>query len=272
MNANRPTVLTAIASGKGGTGKTFLATTLAQALSREGERVLLFDGDLGLSNIAVQLGSTKTGAFSSVLSGEIPAHEGAQAFAGGIAKRGGFDVLAAPAGSTHLAATEGPAILRTVASLRLAAGYDRVIIDLGAGIDETVMRFASVADEVIVVLTPDPTALTDAYAFVKLHSHYLSHRLLTGHAPGIVVNQASGETEARAIAQALNNACKGFLNLDLEYLGAVRRDPKVVDAIRRQQPLLTLHPKCPAASDVSALAIKLLGRQRRELALAAGLR
>jgi flagellar biosynthesis protein FlhG len=147
-----------------------------------------------------------------------------------------------------------------------------VIIDLGAGIDETVMRFASVADEVIVVLTPDPTALTDAYAFIKLHAHHLSHRLQTGHPPALVVNQAGNDNEARAIAQALNNACRGFLHMTLDYLGSVRRDAKVVDAIRRQQPLLALHPKSHAASDVTTIAQRLIQRQRGVPAAAASIR
>src|SRR5262249_14850296 len=156
----------------------------------------------------------------------------------------------APAGSTHLAAINTPALLRTVAALRLSTGYDRVLLDLGAGIGDGVMRFADTSDDTIVVLTPDPTALTDAYAFIKLHAQRICQRRQAAPMTSIIVNQAASSREAHAIAGTLANAAHGFLGLPLNYLGHVRRDIKVVDALRRQQALLMAHPTCPAALDV----------------------
>jgi flagellar biosynthesis protein FlhG len=244
--------LTAIASGKGGTGKTFLATNLAQALSYERERVLLFDGDLGLSNIVVQLGLTQQARFAAMLAGECAAHDAAVPFAGGAKRRGGFDVLAGPPGSGDLAAADASTLIRTMASLRLAAGYDRVILDLGAGVDETVLRLAASADQTIAVLTPDPSALTDAYALIKL----LAKRT-HGRAADFVVNQANSASDARVTGETLINACRSFLTVVPKNLGYIRRDPKVADAIRHQSLLSAVHQNCVAACDISALAQKL---------------
>jgi flagellar biosynthesis protein FlhG len=263
MMTRHPT-LTAIASGKGGTGKTFIAVTLAHALSYEGERVLLFDGDLGLSNVAVQLGLTVETPFAAVLAGEIPPHDAAIPFAGGAQRRGGFDILAGPPGSGMFVHTSRGDTARLLAGLKLTSGYDRVILDLGAGVGDDVMRFSGAADQTILVVTPDPAALTDAYAFVKLHAQ--RHRPTTPAfpAPAFLVNQAS-TAEARAVAQALTGSCRSFLNIAVHSLGTVRRDPKVVDAVRHQQPLPSLHKECGAAHDIVALAGRLSQAHRSRL-------
>ena len=245
--------LVAIASGKGGTGKTFLATNLAAALAREGERVLLFDGDLGLSNVSVQLGMTESTRFAAVLAGLIAAQDAAQPFLGGAGKRGGFDVLAGLPGSGDLADVPPAMILRTVAALRLSLGYDRVLIDLGAGVDESVLRFAAAADRTLVVLTPDPSAITDAYAFVKM----LAKRT-KGRDCAFLVNQAENAADARHTAETLLNACKTFLGLIPENLGFIRRDPKAYEAVRRQDLLMSVDAKSPAAEDIRALAQSLI--------------
>ena len=212
--------------------------------------MLLFDGDLGLSNIVVQLGLTQTAPFAAVLAGECAAHDAAIPVAGGAKRRGGFDVLAGPPGSGDLAGLDRIALTctRTMASLRLAAGYDRVVLDLGAGVDETVLRFAAAADETIAVLTPDPSALTDAYALIKL----LAKRC--GRAARFVVNQANTPSEALLVtAETLINACRSFLTVVPRIWVTIRHDPKVADAIRRQTLLSTLHPRCAAAADISLL-------------------
>ena len=242
-------LLTAIASGKGGTGKTFIASTLAQALANEGERVLLFDGDLGLSNVAVQLGLAHAEKFAAVLAGTLAVHDAAMPFCRRAHKPGKVDVLAGPGGSGTHVNVDAATVMRTVAALRLSIGYDRVILDLAAGVEDTVMRFATAADECFVVLTPDPAALTDAYAFIKL---YL--RRAGGRVPGFLVNQAANAKEAAQVADALAASCVNFLNVAPNRAGFVRRDANVVDAVRRQTPLLKLHPQCAAAGDVISLA------------------
>ena len=249
--------LTAIASGKGGTGKTLLATALAHALAQEGERVLLCDADLGLSNTSVHLGLDDCGDLPGFLSGDAALTEAVAPVLGGADTRGGFDIIAAPSGSGALANLGEPGAQTLLAKLKTAKNYDRVVLDLSAGVDAAVMRFAASSDEVLLVFTPDPAALTDAYAFVKLLQRIVPNRL-----PHMLVNMAANEAEARRTAEALTTTCKAFLKSAPPYLGAVPRDAGAIDAVRRQAGLLTLYPQSPAAMAVTAVAKRLHSRLR----------
>lgn len=255
--------LTAIGSGKGGTGKTFVTVTLAHALAHLGERVLLCDADLGLSNTALHLGLDSGGDIAGVLAGKTPIDKAVVPVFGGVKTRGGFDLLGAPAGSGALANAGEMGASQLLTTLRFSAHYDRVLLDLGAGVDSMVMRFAAGADENILVMTPDPAALTDAYAFAKL----LALRA-AGRKPSILVNMAAGETEARRTADALIGVSKNFLKLEPEYLGAIPRDAHALTAVRRQTSLLTLYPQSAAARAIEAVARKISGRGEKPKASA----
>lgn len=248
--------LTAIGSGKGGTGKTFVTVTLAHALAHLGEKVLLCDADLGLSNTALHLGLDHSGDLAGILSGKATVESAIVPVFGGAKNRGGFDLLGAPSGSGALANAGELGASQLLTTLRFSAHYDRVLLDLGAGVDAMVMRFAAGADENILVMTPDPAALTDAYAFVKL----LAHRA-AGRKPSILVNMASGENEARRTADALIGVAQNFLKLTPDYLGYVPRDPHALTAVRRQTPLLSLYPQSAAARAIETVARKITGRE-----------
>jgi flagellar biosynthesis protein FlhG len=246
--------LTAIGSGKGGTGKSLAATALASALSFCGERVLLCDADLGLSNASVHLGLESGGDLGGVLSGRLSLDQAVVPVLEGPGHRGGFDLIAAPAGSGAFANVDQSAAECLIAKLRAAKSYDRVLLDLSAGVDATTMGFAARADETILVLTADPASLTDAYAFVKLQMR------LGGTLPLALVNMAETEGEARRTVDALTKTCLAFLKIAPEYLGAVRRDPHVVAAIRQQKPLVVLFPQSPASRGFEAIARRLRER------------
>jgi flagellar biosynthesis protein FlhG len=250
--------LTAIGSGKGGTGKTFVTVTLAHALAHLGERVLLCDADLGLSNTALHLGLDSGGDISGVLAGKTPLENAVVPVFGGVKTRGGFDLLGAPAGSGALANAGEMGARQLLTTLRFSAHYDRVLLDLGAGVDAMVMRFAAGADENILVMTPDPAALTDAYAFAKL----LAHRA-AGRKPSILVNMAAGEQEARRTADALIGVSQNFLKIVPEYLGSIPRDAHALTAVRRQTSLLALYPQCAAARAIDAIAHRLVGHEKQ---------
>jgi flagellar biosynthesis protein FlhG len=243
--------ITAIGSGKGGTGKTLTALSLAHALTLEGERLLVCDADLGLSNTTVQLGVDSGGDLAGVLAGTCVLREGVVSIEGGCAKRGGYDLLAASPGSGALANTQASTLTRLITVLRSARGYDRILLDLAAGVDNTVLAFAASADETLLVMTPDPASLTDAYAFTKL----LLRR--GGAQPSFVVNMALSDQEARRAADALVNSARAFLDAAPEYLGGIPRDPRVQEAVRRQANLLLLYPQSHAAIAFSTVARKL---------------
>lgn len=241
--------ITAIGSGKGGTGKTLIAVSLAHALAHEGERVLLCDADLGLSNAAVHLGLDDGGNLPSVMRGECAVADAIVPVLGGAEKRGGFDLLSAPAGSGAFANSNKEDARRLLIALSGADSYDRILLDLGAGVDETTMMFAAAADEAVLVMTPDPSALTDAYAFTKL-----LHRADNSRLPSVIVNIATNETEAQKSFDALAATARAFLKCEPDYLGGIPRDPKANDAVRRQCHLLTLYPQAPAARAIESVA------------------
>jgi flagellar biosynthesis protein FlhG len=241
--------ITAIGSGKGGTGKTLIAVSLAHALAHEGERVLLCDADLGLSNAAVHLGLDDGGNLPAVMRGDCAVSDAIVPVLGGAEKRGGFDLLSAPAGSGALANSNKEDARRLLIALSAADAYDRILLDLGAGVDDTTMMFAGAADEAVLVMTPDPAALTDAYAFTKI-----LHRADSSHVPLVLVNIATNDAEAHKSFQALAATSRAFLKIEPHYLGCVPRDAKANDAVRRQCHLLTLHPQAPASRAIEAVA------------------
>ena len=254
--------ITALGSGKGGTGKTLIAISLAHAFAHAGERVLLCDADLGLANASVHLGLKHGGNLAGLLAGQLSLRAATVKVACG--PHCSFDLLAAASGA--FANPDGTAVAKLITTLEAAYDYDRVLVDLGAGVDDVVMRVAARADETLLVLTPDPASLTDAYAFTKLML-----RRTGGRVPQVLVNMALNANEGRRIADTLQASAKSFLHIVPNYLGFIPFDPRVPDAVRRQSPLLSTFPQSPAARAIEALARKLHSTMRVPLP-AVGLR
>lgn len=241
--------IVAVASGKGGVGKTLLSVTLSHAFARSGQRTLLFDGDLGLANVDVQLGIVPDHDIGMVLAGRLSLPEAVTVY-----PAGGFDILAGRSGSGRLAAVPARGISELRGDLiALADSYDRVVIDIGAGVEKGLRRLAGIAGRCLIVTTDEPTALTDAYAFIKMMTSQRHPSRIQ-----VIVNMAPSKAEGERTYQVLRKACESFLRLSPPLAGIVRRDKYVRDAIRRQAPLLTRYPSCPAASDVEAMAEKLI--------------
>lgn len=245
-------LLTAIGSGKGGTGKTLVTVTLAQALAHKGERVLLCDADLGLSNVSVHLGVEDCGDLGSLLSGACALGDAVVPVLGGAGTWGGFDLIAGPAGSGALANGGAIAAEALIAKLRQGSAYTRVLIDLAAGVDAAVIAFAAAADETILVLSPEPTSLTDAYAFTKLLLRATGTRM-----PRVIINMATNAADGRRAQEAMAATCSAFLNMVPDFLGTIPRDSHAQDAVRRQHPLMTLSPQAPASRALTAIANEL---------------
>ena len=242
-------MIIAIASGKGGVGKTWFAVTLAHAAARAGRHALLFDADLGLANVDIQLGLTPEFDLGSVIAGRATLTDAVLHH-----PDGGFDIVAGRSGSGALLTLEPAVLERMLAALhQVSAQYDLVLLDLGAGLERTVRRLSSWADMLLVVATEEPTSLTDAYAVLKLYA--------TDRPQGearIVVNQAATRQAGVRTYATLQRACQTFLGQAPACAGVIRRDEHVRDAIRRQTPMLTRHPNAPAAADVTAIAMGLL--------------
>ena len=252
--------IVAVASGKGGVGKTWFSITLAHALTRMGKKVLLFDGDLGLANVDVQLGLMPKRDLNDVIRGRLSLDKVVQTY-----EDGDFDIIAGRSGQASLASLPSQRLtLLRDQLLDVAADYDAVICDLGAGVDRTVRMFSAMASQSILITTDEPTSLTDAYAFIKI-----------GNAAGmskninIVVNMASSEMEGEKTYKTLLKACSNFLRLKPPLLGMVRVDPKVKESIRHQTPLLMRSPNTQAAENVEDIASELWRKLRASMRAAA---
>jgi flagellar biosynthesis protein FlhG len=235
----------AVASGKGGVGKTWFSITLSHALAKQGKKVLLFDGDLGLANVDVQLGLMPKRDLNDVIRGRLGIDKIIQRY-----EEGGFDIVAGRSGQASLSALPSQRLtLLRDQLLEVANNYDVVIMDLGAGVDRNVRMFSATATKTLLVATDEPTSLTDAYAFIKLGSAAGMSKNIS-----IVVNQASSVIEGEKTYKTLLKACENFLRLSPALAGMIRHDVRVKDSIRHQTPILIRSPNADAAEDVQKVA------------------
>jgi flagellar biosynthesis protein FlhG len=238
----------AVVSGKGGVGKTNLALNLGYALHRGGHRVLLMDCDLGLANLDVLLGLTPDKNLQDLLSPDTRPDDVVVPI-----EPGGFDFLPSASGVPELIDLDEDVQALLFERLNaLIGGYDFLLLDLGAGISRTVLRFAAMTRERLVVITPEPTSLTDGYAMIKV--------MLTSHGVRdfqVVVNMAASAEEGKRSFERLHAACARFLDLDIKYAGCVRSDPAVPRAVIRQTPLLKLAPGSDAGRDILQIAVRM---------------
>ncbi|MAU40201.1 MAG: cobyrinic acid a,c-diamide synthase [Kordiimonas sp.] len=249
-----PSKLINIASGKGGVGKTWLAITLSHALSRAGQNVLLFDGDLGLANIDIQLGLLPETDLGSVIAGAGNLSDAVTTYQDDSNSTVTFDVIAGKSGSGALASLRRPHLQQLRSDLKtLSRSYDVTFLDLGAGIENHVTTLAGHDGLTVVVVTPDPTSLTDAYAFIKVHTTRNPDAKVA-----IAINMAEDRHEGKRTYETLRKVCENFLKLSPPLAGIIRRDRHVTAAIREQYPLLARYPQCQAAEDVLKLSHKLL--------------
>ena len=243
----------AVTSGKGGVGKTFVSANLAAALAKRGHRVLVLDADLGLANLDVVLNLYPKVTLHDVFTGKAKLEEAI------VRAPGGFSVLLAGSGMveySRLTSEVRDDFLRIMSGL--IPHYDIIILDTGAGISDVVLFAVSLASEVLVVATPEPTSLTDAYATIKvLAAQQKRHNIR------MVINQTARLGDGRAITTQLQQVLDRFVKseperpLRLIHMGDIPADPLVRQAVMRRQLLLQSTPGCSAALAISALATKL---------------
>ncbi|MFT6589392.1 MAG: flagellar biosynthesis protein FlhG [Rhodoferax sp.] len=243
----------AVTSGKGGVGKTFVSANLAAALAKRGHRVLVLDADLGLANLDVVLNLYPKVTLHDVFTGKAKLEEAI------VRAPGGFSVLLAGSGMveySRLAPEVRDDFMRIMEGL--VPRYDIILLDTGAGISDVVLFAVSLASEVLVVATPEPTSLTDAYATIKVLVGQQQRQNIR-----IVVNQTARLGDGRAITAQLQQVLDRFVvtapgcPIRLLHMGDIPADPSVRQAVMRRQLLLQTIPGCPAALAISQLAAKL---------------
>jgi flagellar biosynthesis protein FlhG len=242
-----PLRVMAVTSGKGGVGKTMLTANLAVLAAKRGKRVLVIDADLGLANVEIVFGVKPKRHVGDLLNPEVSADDVL------VEVRPGIHILPAASGIQQLTQLGEDEKLRLIATLDgLAERFDLVLIDSGAGIGDNVLFFVGVAQEIVLVVTPEPTSLVDAYAAVKVLSQQMGIKDF-----GVVVNSVVDEMAARDVYQKLVGLADRFLSVRIRHLGYVTRDENVHRAVMAQKPITDLFAMAPASRALVLIANRL---------------
>ena len=242
-----------VTSGKGGVGKSNVVANLAMALAAQGKKVLIVDADLGVGNLDVLLGLSPQYNLNHVLSGEKSLPE--------IIVEVTPSIKLIPAGSgvqeyTSLGQHEKLRLLDELDMLE--EEFDIMIIDTEAGISENVTYFTVAAQEILVVVTPEPTSITDVYALIKLlATRYSEHHFK------VLINMARDSEDALEVFRKLANVAGRFLDISLDYLGCVVRDERLIDSVKKQKAVYELHPDSDASNCFNTLARRVLENSRQ---------
>jgi len=247
MHQARQTRTIAVTSGKGGVGKSNIGLNLAILMAGAGNRVALVDADMGLANLDLLAGVSARANLSHVVAGRRRLSEVIVDLPCGVQFVPGASGLAKLA---DLSEFQRAALLKELAMLE--GDNDTIIVDTGAGIGANVLNFATAADTTLVVTAPEPTAITDAYAVIKLLvQHGYQGKIC------VVVNMAPNRQEARATYQRISTVARRFLGAKVLDAGYVLIDARVREAVRKREPFVLAHPSCPASRCMAALATKL---------------
>jgi flagellar biosynthesis protein FlhG len=245
-----PLRVMAVTSGKGGVGKTMLTANLAVLAAKRGKRVLVIDADLGLANVEIVFGVKPKRHVGDLLDPQVAAEDVL------IEVRPGIHILPAASGIQQLTQLGEDEKLRLIAVLDgMAERFDLVLIDSGAGIGDNVLFFVGVAQEIVLVVTPEPTSLVDAYAAVKVLSQQMGLKDF-----GVVVNSVVDEMAARDVFQKLVGLADRFLSVRIRHLGYVTRDENVHRAVMAQRPITDLFAMAPASRALALVADRLFSQ------------
>ncbi|SHH26954.1 flagellar biosynthesis protein FlhG [Caloranaerobacter azorensis DSM 13643] len=249
---NSKTRVLAITSGKGGVGKTNFTINLAISLNKLGYKTVIFDADIGLANVDIALGIMPKHTIVDVIKKEKDILE--------IITEGpcGLKIIAGGSALEELIDIKERELYELTSQLeKLSETADFILIDTGAGISKTVLSFIEAANEVILVTTPEPTSLTDAYALIKtlIISNYSYNKI------NLVVNKVDNYYEAKEVYEKLNRATKRFLNFELINLGYIQNSKLLVESVKLQKPITLLHPNSSFVKRINAIALKIVGNE-----------
>jgi len=238
VQSKHKTRVIAIASGKGGVGKTNISINMAIAYSRLGKKVLVLDADLGLANVNVIMGVIPKFNLYHVIRKQKSMKDII------LDTSYGIQIVAGASGFSRIANLTEDERRKFVSELTALEDADVIIVDTSAGVSSNVLAFIEAADEAIIVTTPEPTAITDAYGIIKIISTEIDDLDLKMK---LIVNRVSKVTEAKRVAQKVTSITGQFLNVNVDYLGFVYDDVTVPAAVRKQQPFIINDPRCKAA-------------------------
>ncbi len=243
-----PALVFAITSAKGGVGKTNIVANLAAALALHKKRVMVIDADLGLANLDLFLGVRPAYTLADFFAGLATLDEII------IPNRNGILLLPSARGVQEITALRHDQKIALLTELdALSTEVDLVLVDTGSGISDTVTYFATSAQEIVVVVTPEPSSITDAYALIKVLAFVYQEKRFW-----ILANNVSGEAEARRLFDALSGTVLRFLNASLDLFGWVPRDPQLIRAVARSQMVVTDAADAPSAKAFACMAERLI--------------
>ncbi|MEO2507057.1 MinD/ParA family protein [Clostridium paraputrificum] len=258
-NSKKKAKIITITSGKGGVGKSNFVVNMGITLHKKGKKVLIFDADIGMGNDDVLMGVLPRYNVFDLLEGK-DINE--------VVVEGPYGINLLPGGSgiNYIENLEEEERLAFIEKLTSLDEYDYIFIDTGAGINKNVLAFIACSEETIVITTPEPTSLTDAYSLIKATDHFK----LTNTA-NVIVNRAFSIKDGEETYNKLKRAVDKFLTIKINYLGSISEDRKLVEGVRAQVPFTILHPKCDASRSIERISNKLIGNASVENMGAEGL-